>query len=418
MGDAGQGASARTTVSARSRPRSVSTARPASAARGEVFRVRPRVLDVPPPHGAVPRADVRVRARADAPPVPAAPVGEVVPARVGLGAGPVAHLVPAQPGGGQHLVGELVHGGLVVGVRLGQLAPAHLDGHPRARLDDERVRGHVVHAERRDGLERAAPVVERLPRRAVDEVERDGQARVARPADHVGDARGVVRAVERGEHVRDRRLHAERDAREPRGGERGQRRGVDGVGVRLRGDLRAGLEAPRVRDGAQEAGEVGHREERRRPAAEEHGAHRPCAPGVGEHAAGQVDLCDGGARVGRLVGPAAELGRRVRVEVAVPAAHPAEGHVHVDAERAVGVRRTTRPAADGGRPGRVAHPGRQRAVVGHGLAVGQDGRAHGRGEGTGITRPMVPLRGDRPAQTDRPLPLARATALRPGKKGR
>ena len=62
---------------------------------GDAGGVRAGVLDVPPP---LPR-DVRVRARADAPPARAGPVELVVPAARGLVARPVGDLVPLQPGG-------------------------------------------------------------------------------------------------------------------------------------------------------------------------------------------------------------------------------------------------------------------------------------------------------------------------------
>src|SRR5699024_6861664 len=55
-------------------------------------RVARRVLDVPPA-GA---GHVRMRARADAPPVPATPVAEVVSAVAGLVGGEVGDLVPVE----------------------------------------------------------------------------------------------------------------------------------------------------------------------------------------------------------------------------------------------------------------------------------------------------------------------------------
>ncbi len=60
----------------------------------EARRVGPRAQHVPPPHG----ADVRVRARPDAPPVRRAPVADVVTAARGVVRGPVRDLVPAQAG--------------------------------------------------------------------------------------------------------------------------------------------------------------------------------------------------------------------------------------------------------------------------------------------------------------------------------
>ena len=72
--------------------------------------------------------------------------------------------------------------GLVVVVgrgRAGRDAPAER----RRRLDGQRVRAHVLDVERERAVERRAPVVERLARRAVDEVDVDAlEARVARRA--------------------------------------------------------------------------------------------------------------------------------------------------------------------------------------------------------------------------------------------
>ena len=64
---------------------------------GQPAGIRPGVLDVPPAHA----ADVAVRAGTDAPPVAAGPVAVVVAAPPGRGARPVAHLVPVEPGRGR-----------------------------------------------------------------------------------------------------------------------------------------------------------------------------------------------------------------------------------------------------------------------------------------------------------------------------
>ncbi len=342
------------------------------------------MLNVPPAHpcvlglGLVPRtgrADVRVGARTDAPPVVAAPVAEVVPARVRTSLSaprPVAHLVPLEPGRRQQRVGELVLRGLVVLVGQRELAPPDLREHPRSRLDDERVRRHVVDPRREHGLDAGPPVGQGLARGAVDEVERDVEARVARPRDDVGDAARVVRAVEGREDVRHRRLHPEAHAREARVGERVQRLGAHRVRVRLGRDLDALREAPGLPDPPEQAGQVVGRQHRRGTAPEEHGGHgSPAQPGVVEHAGREVELAQRRVRVRDLRRAPAQLGRRVRVEVAVPAAHRAERDVHVDAERALA------PGTGTGRARRRggAHPARERAVVGHGLPLGQR-RAH------------------------------------------
>ena len=170
----------------RSSTRSVSrvgssrSSRPTAGERpaGHALGVGGRMLRVPPAHA----ADVAVRAGADAPPVVAAPVAEVVARAVRGIRRPVAHLVPLVARGAEELVGELVHVGLEVVVGLGELAAADLPGELRAVLDDEGVGAHVVGALRDDRVDAAPPVGERLPRRAVDEVEADVEAGVARPA--------------------------------------------------------------------------------------------------------------------------------------------------------------------------------------------------------------------------------------------
>ena len=136
------------------------------------------MLRVPPAHA----ADVAVRAGADAPPVVAPPVAEVVPGAVRGIRRPVAHLVPVVPGGAEQLVGELVHVGLEVVDGLGELAATDLPGELGAVLDDERVRAQVVGPLGDRRVEAAPPVVERLPRRAVDEVEADVEARRRAPS--------------------------------------------------------------------------------------------------------------------------------------------------------------------------------------------------------------------------------------------
>src|SRR5262249_56864066 len=65
---------------------------------------------------------------------------------------------------------------------------------------------------------------------------------------------------------------------------------------------------------------------------------------------GHRDLGDRQAGEGVRADPGAEFGGRVRVEVAVPAAGPAERHVNIDAERpaAHALRRTLGQCAVGG----------------------------------------------------------------------
>ena len=58
-------------------------------------------------------------------------------------------------------------------------------------------------------VERRLPVGGALARRAVDEIEADLQPGGARPRDDLRDPLGVVRPLERREHVRHRGLHPE-----------------------------------------------------------------------------------------------------------------------------------------------------------------------------------------------------------------
>ena len=148
------------------------------------------------------------------------------------------------------------------------------------------------------------------------------------------DALGIVRAIEGGQHVRHSGLHAERDPRESAVGQASQVVGTDGVGVGLRRDLGTGREAELVAHGPEHPHEVIGGQEGRRPAAEEDGrrgasGHAGCL----EHAPRHPDLADGVVGVVDLAS-AAELLRRVGVEVAVAATDAAEGHVHVHPEGA------------------------------------------------------------------------------------
>ena len=183
------------------------------------------------------------------------------------------------------------------------------------------------------GLERERPVVEGLPRRAVDEVEADLlEAGLARPVDDGGDAQGVVGAVEGGEHAVDRRLHAEAEPGEAGLAQRLEVREGDAVGVGLGGHLDAGGEAELRGDRGQDRREVTRPEQRRRTAAEEDGDRQVA---VAQDPPSQPDLRDRGLGVRRPARPGlvAQLGGGVGVEVAVAAPDRAERHVHVEPER-------------------------------------------------------------------------------------
>ena len=93
------------------------------------------MLDVPPAHA----TDVAVRTRPDTPPVVTLPVGKIVPGDMLVRRCPVAHLVPVVTGDCEEFIGKLVHVGLQVFVRLGNLAAPDLACEFRPILDDERV---------------------------------------------------------------------------------------------------------------------------------------------------------------------------------------------------------------------------------------------------------------------------------------
>ncbi len=181
----------------------------------------------------------------------------------------------------------------------------------------------------------ALPVGERLPRRAVDEVEADLRGRRRAPTRTTSGTRaGIVRALEGGEHVRHGRLHAEADAREAGRGERRQVGGVDRVRVRLGRDLGAGGDAPGASGcRASIAARSADRQQGRRAAAEEHRRRRAVADARQPSSTPRANSISAIACAGvvALLDPA-QLGRGVGVEVAVAAAHPAERHVQVDAE--------------------------------------------------------------------------------------
>jgi hypothetical protein len=92
------------------------------------------------------------------------------------------------------------------------LAPPDLASERRALLDDQGVGADVIGLEGDGLIEAGPPVVHRLPRRAVDQVDADLlETGLASPLHGLRDAGGVVRALEGRQHVRHRRLHPEAD---------------------------------------------------------------------------------------------------------------------------------------------------------------------------------------------------------------
>ena len=84
------------------------------------------------------------------------------------------------------------------------------------------------------GVERAAPVVRGLARRAVDQVEADLlEAGGARLGDGLLRAAGRVHAVEDRQHARHGALHPQREPREAGLAQRRQLAGIDRLGVGL-----------------------------------------------------------------------------------------------------------------------------------------------------------------------------------------
>ena len=100
---------------------------------GQGGRVTARVFAVPEPDS----PDVAVGTRPDAPPVPAPPVGQVVPAARRLAVAPVAGLIVAESQRRQVLLGHQVFLGEFVVVRHRHLTPAHPHRQAGSLLHDE-----------------------------------------------------------------------------------------------------------------------------------------------------------------------------------------------------------------------------------------------------------------------------------------
>ena len=87
--------------------------------------------------------------------------------------------------------------------------------------------------ERECEIERLTPVVKRLPRRSVDEIDARVEPGVLRRRDDLRHPLGVMGAVECREHVRHCRLHAEAHPCESASLECMQVLGVDRIGIRF-----------------------------------------------------------------------------------------------------------------------------------------------------------------------------------------
>ena len=270
-----------------------------------------------------------MRAGAGSPPVRVAPVAQVVPA-LRTREGPVGDLVPLQPRGGGHRVDESIAIGRDVIVRRRQLVPAHPRSQSCAVLDDERIRGQVVHAGIKHRLQRTHQVRIRFPRSRVDEIRtHPGEAGRAGLRDRLEGSTRSVRALEDSKDMRRKALHSERHTREPARTQFPQHRGRHGIRVGLGRHLRPRLEAELRSDHLEDAHEVASTQERGRAAPHEDRGHGAV---VRHLSPGPPDLLDHGVGVRRPAHPRTELLGRVGVEVAVAAARRTEGHVHVEAK--------------------------------------------------------------------------------------
>ncbi len=187
--------------------------------------------------------------------------------------------------------------------RRGELPSTDAPLELRSRFDDERIRGDVVGFERESGVERAPPVVRRLARCSVDEVETDVEPGSARRRDRCRHPSRVVRAVERREHVGHRRLHPDREPVTPARGELVRDRAGDRVGIGLDRDS-----APATRP---KPSRTAWSIRARSPGGSSVGVPPPkntvaagrAAPRTIEYGAGEIDLADGAGGVGVLAHP-------------------------------------------------------------------------------------------------------------------
>ena len=318
-----------------------SCARGRRAARGQPGGVVGGVAHVPP----APAVQVAVGAGPDAPPVRAAPVADVVPAagvrrrrpswRSRTSRSPAA---AERRVGGQVAVGHRVVVGRP-GARRGARARAsRVPGRQRQAVDAD-----VVGPGRQRGVQRGRPVGVRLPRRAEDEVEADVlEARRARLGGRRLRAAGRVRALRARRARAGATLCIPSDTRvTPCSRSSASAGRVDATRGWPRPSPRRRAPSPRRSSTARRMRtRSAGGQQRRRAAAEEDRRRRR----RGRRAARAPRARPRRSRRPRTRAgvAAAQLGRRVGVEVAVRAARRAERHVHVDAQHA---RDRTAPAA-------------------------------------------------------------------------
>ena len=177
-------------------------------ARIEPVSIRRRVLDVPPPVA----IQMRMRTRADAPPIGTFPVQLVVMTTRGLIKGPVGEFIPTETGRFEKTVGKNIFVGHLVIIGQGNLATRNPACQRGALFDDEGLGAHVVGFERDCMSETSAPIVHGFPRRSINKVDAElVETSRTCPADRVGYAFGPMRPVESCQDMRDSGLDAEGD---------------------------------------------------------------------------------------------------------------------------------------------------------------------------------------------------------------
>ena len=218
------------------------------------------------------------------------------------------------------------HVGLQIGVGSWHLAGRDLPSERCRRLDRERIRRDVLRTKGQRFVEGSSPGPKRLSVRAVDQVE----AQVAEPrpprSDNRGaDGRGLVDPFQRPEDRGIEGLRPDRQPREPRLEQPGQRRFGHGVRIRLGRDLGVGRHLEAVAQVRQQRAQVRRLHRRRGPAAQEH------ADEFGPRPArrGQLRLAEQRREVPRFQ----PIQPGVGVEVAVAASRETERDVDVDPGR-------------------------------------------------------------------------------------
>ena len=261
-----------------------------------------------------------------------APVNDVV-AALPPRPRPVGDLVVVEAGRGQFPPGQLILVGGHVRVGREDRAARQPALHRRARLDGQAIEadvgdGRLGRGQRQHGRQRPRPIGHALSRQAIDEVEVEvieaGGAGQAHGLDGGGE---VVGAPQQGQLARQRALHAEAEPVDAQGAVGGQRAGRDCARVGLHRDLRVGQHGERFASGGQNVAQLLRRQQGRRAAAEEDGAHGRArvARGRGQRAH-LANLRRQRGDVGRL--QVAEGGVGVEVAIATPLA--AEWDVQVE----------------------------------------------------------------------------------------